>query len=73
MRYVLGWAYKTGTFGPWAAGEVVELTDADAAHIQRDSPGILTVDVPKPTRTQVEVEHDRQIRSKGPRNRGVGA
>lgn len=38
------------TFGPWTAGESVELDPPDAQWIQRDSPGALTA-TGKPTPT----------------------
>jgi hypothetical protein len=44
-RYVAGHAYTARrdghTFGPWAAGDVVELDQADADWVNRDSPGAL--------------------------------
>lgn len=44
-RYKLGHPYSSFTggrqFGPWAKGDEVELDDADAKWIERDSPGAL--------------------------------
>ena len=50
------------TFGPWEKGEVVELDQADAEWIERDSPGALSpVDEPKQQR-QKPAAPDRQHR-----------
>jgi hypothetical protein len=45
-RYAVRWPYfarRDGrSFGPWAAGEAVELSHDDAEWVERDSPGVLT-------------------------------
>lgn len=47
-RYTTNHAYKSHRdgqqFGPWAAGETVDLDPDDAAWVDRDSPGCLTAD-----------------------------
>lgn len=56
------------TFGPWAAGDVVDLDLADAGWVNRDSPGCLKVIVgeagpaPVPTERQKPTSRDRQHR-----------
>ncbi len=40
-RYRVLWNYRAGARGPWLAGDTVELSDADAAAVQVDSPGVL--------------------------------
>jgi hypothetical protein len=60
-------AHRDGrTFGPWAPGEQVELDEADAAWVERDSPGVFAA--PEPAR-QAEPKPNRQAR--GGRNRGA--
>lgn len=62
-------AYSDGrTFGPFVEGETVELTEADAEWVNRDSPGCLTEVEAKPER-QAAKTPDRQ--HKGGRNRGA--
>lgn len=46
-------------FGPWQAGEVVDLDDADADWINRDSPGALA---PAGGQRQAPPARDRQAR-----------
>lgn len=69
------------TFGPWAAGDQVELADGDAAWVERDSPGALTpvqaateqrrddTDVEAAGGRQAKKPADRQAR--GGRNRSA--
>lgn len=51
-RYQLNHAYSAfrdgQRFGPWVAGDVVELTEQDAAWMNRDSPGCLTTPADEP-------------------------
>lgn len=50
-------------FGPWAAGEVVDLEPADAEWIERDSPGALAEHKTKPAgERQKPPTADRQHR-----------
>jgi hypothetical protein len=37
-------------FGPWAAGETVDLDPDDVAWVERDSPGVFAIDDPPPAR-----------------------
>jgi len=45
MKYTINHAYSSRRdgqqFGPWQAGDVVELEPADAEWVNRDSPGCL--------------------------------
>lgn len=58
MKYRVNWAYCSERYGPWAAGDLVDLDEESAAYIMRDSPGVLN---PLPQ------AQDRQL--KRPRNR----
>ena len=40
-KYMVRWNYKAGAYGPWNAGDTVELSPAEAEAINRDSPGVL--------------------------------
>ncbi len=60
-------------FGPWQAGDRLELSEADAAWVNRDSPGCLlaaggTVQPEPETERQQPTGRDRQARQG--RNRG---
>lgn len=70
-RYKLNHAYRSFRdgvqYGPWLAGDEVELTDADAEWLERDSPGALTEVKAKSTERQQPPTPDRQHR--GGRNR----
>ena len=39
--YTLQWNYRTHRLGPWAEGEVIDISDAEAIAINQDSPGVL--------------------------------
>lgn len=74
-RYTVKHAYAASRdglqFGPWEKGSEVELDQADAEWVERDSPGALVEVQPKPAkpaRTQAPAQ-DRQQRG-GP-NRGA--
>lgn len=61
-------------FGPWTAGDVVQLDQADADWVNRDSPGALTAAEPAPApepapERQAKATPNRQQR--GSRNRGA--
>lgn len=51
-RYKLNHSYRSFRdgvqYGPWTAGDEVELTDADAEWLERDSPGVLVKPEPEP-------------------------
>jgi hypothetical protein len=54
-------------YGPWQRGETVELSEADAAWVNRDSPGALDVDPdpepePPPVERNKTTTRDRQHR-----------
>lgn len=57
-------------FGPWQAGDIVDLDPADAEWVERDSPGALAPAeaAPEPAR-QARTGGDRQHR--GGRDRGA--
>ena len=65
--YTLNHAYSAARdgrqFGPWEAGETVELEPVDAEWIARDSPGALTEATPKAAERQKPAGADRQHRS----------
>lgn len=69
-RYTLRHGYASNhngrTFGPWAAGDVVEFDEADAEWVERDSPGALEPE--KKAERQQPPAADRQ--HKGAANRG---
>jgi hypothetical protein len=71
-RYTIGHAYRSSrdgvAFGPWEAGEKVELDAADAEWLERDSPGVLVAEPEAPAR-QAAAKADRQAR--GGRNRSA--
>lgn len=68
-RYLVNWrysAYRDGvTYGPYAEGDTVELSEADAAWIDRDSPGVLAAE--KQAEREAKPTANRQ--HKGGRNR----
>lgn len=41
MRYLVQWAYRTGSLGPWFKGDEVDLREDVAEAVNRDSPGVL--------------------------------
>lgn len=52
--------------GELAAGSTVDLTEAQAEAINRDSPGVLTLDRPKPAPTrEAKPQADRQVKAAG--------
>ena len=66
-------SYRDGQqFGPWAGGETVDLEEADADWVNRDSAGCLELAKPKPEPKPAERQQpktaDRQHR--GGSNRG---
>lgn len=40
-RYAVQHGYRTQSLGPWEPGQVIDLDDALAAHVEADSPGCL--------------------------------
>lgn len=78
-RYVVAHSYSSyrdgQKFGPWPAGQVIELAEDDAAWVCRDSPGALTSEaVPEvveelPAERQKPPTRDRQHRAS--RNRST--
>ena len=58
-QYVIGHAYKAmrdgQALGPWRSGECVELSEADAAWLNIDSPGVVVAVVVEIAPPAVEV------------------
>lgn len=74
-RYTVAHRYTSQrdgqTFGPWEPGDEVELEQADAEWVNRDSPGALALPAPpaKAAPRQAAPAPDRQHR--GSKNRGT--
>lgn len=78
-RYVVRHSYTSyrdgQLFGPWAAGDTIELSEADAEWVNRDSPACLAAPgkpepvKPEPAERQKPPAKDRQHR--GAANRGA--
>lgn len=64
-RYTIAHPYRSSrdgvAFGPWEAGETVELDTTDAEWLERDSPGVLVAESEAPAR-QAPAKADRQAR-----------
>jgi hypothetical protein len=66
-RYKVQHRYRSGAFGPWEEGDEVTLdSKADAAHVNRDSPGTLEeIDPDKAAAEKRQrFEHDQEEREK---------
>ncbi len=78
-RYRIQWNYKAGARGPWVAGDIVELSDTEAAAVQVDSPGVLVLAdapavAPAPdgeARVIDAAPRDRAMRGPGRRRQGA--
>lgn len=73
-RFVVAHAYSARRdgrlFGPWEPGTEVELDEADAAWVERDSPGVFAAPEPEPEpERQAKPAPNRQ--AKASRNRGA--
>lgn len=68
-RYLVTHAYQTDRLGPWVAGDEVELDDAIAAHVERDSPGTLQSATGQAERAVIEPPRDRMVRQSRRRDR----
>ncbi len=72
-RYTLAHSYSARrdgiTFGPWQAGERVELEAEDAEWVERDSPGVFAAEPAEEPERQALPKPNRQAR--GGRNRGA--
>lgn len=61
-RYLVNHNYRSGTFGPWVAGDRVTLDDAaDAEFVNRDSPGALTEIDPEVEAAKKRAETERRM------------
>lgn len=62
MKYKFQWNYKSSLGGPWLKGDVVDLSEAQAEAIQKDSPGVLkaTKQPASHDRMQAEAEFERK-------------
>lgn len=79
-QYVINHSYRASRdgqpIGPWSAGDTVELSEADAEWLERDSPGVLCAPAPAEV-AQVDDEASRQQppardrQARGGRNRGA--
>jgi len=72
-KYRVKWFYVSSAGGPWEKGDVVELEEEKAEHINRDSPGVLAL-VPETNKKgkgkgKEAPPHDRMV--KEAENRGV--
>lgn len=50
-------------YGPWVEGDVPDLTDEEVEWLNRDSPGVLAAEKPKPAERDATPAKDRQHRS----------
>lgn len=64
MEYRVNHNYRTAALGPFAAGSTVDLDDATAAWVNRDSPGCLSLPEAEP-----EAESEPDVEDK-PKARG---
>ena len=80
-KYTVQWKYRSSLGGPWDKGQEVELNDADAEAINRDSPGVLKLKAPstgsgqgkeKDLGPEIEEVTTRQL-EESPQNRQVKA
>lgn len=70
--YIVQWDYASSYGGPWSKGDRVELDDATAEAINRDSPGVL-VAIPAKTPEPSEPlpgAADRQVKTASKRAAG---
>lgn len=64
MQYIVQWDYASNLGGPWKAGQKVELSEAEAEAINRDSPGVLDAKPPAEAKREVaEPPKDRQVKA----------
>lgn len=67
MEYTINHSYRSTrdgqTYGPWVAGDKVELSDADAEWLERDSPGVIATPEPEPAERQAKSAPNRQQRA----------
>jgi len=70
MNYIVQWDYRSGMGGPWAKGDQVGLDEAQAAAINRDSPGVLVpAEVIPGTAAVTEAPRDRMVKQSRRRDR----
>lgn len=67
--YNVQWNYRTHRLGPWTEGEVIDLTDAEAIAVNKDSPGVLVpVRVATPAARVIDAApNDRMVKGAGRR------
>jgi hypothetical protein len=67
--YTVQWNYRTQSRGPWAGGEVIDISDAEAIAINKDSPGVLVpVRVAAPAARVLDAApNDRMVKGAGRR------
>lgn len=73
MIFKVQWNYTSSLGGPFLAGDIVELDEAKAEAINRDSPGVLVGINPKKAGMPVSEKtvRDRAVREAETRGRGV--
>ena len=52
-KYQIQWRYASSLGGPWKEGQILELTEAEAEALNRDSPGVVVRHVVKRKTRQV--------------------
>lgn len=67
-KYAVQWRYSSGSFGPWAEGEVIDLSDEDAEIVNRDSPGVLVPEMEETKGKKLD-SADRQVKKAQTRGR----
>lgn len=72
MNFKVQWKYTSSLGGPFVAGDVVELDEAKAEAINRDSPGVLVAVNPKKAGKPVSKDEirDRAVKQAETRGRG---
>lgn len=72
MRFKVQWNYTSSLGGPFVTGDVVELDEAKAEAINRDSPGVLEATIKKAEPVGEKVIKDRAVKQAETRGRSEG-
>ena len=71
LRYVVQWNYKAAGRGPWVAGDIVTLSEAEAAAANVDSPGVVVAELPASAARVLDAPPiDRAMRAPGRQRAG---
>lgn len=63
--YVVAWRYQSSYGGPWEAGQTVELSEAMAEAVERDSPGVLRgATLPTAKNRLAKAQQKREVQDK---------